>query len=90
MSTRKIHKHRCHWLYQTAQKAEPRYGQKSRSKATLFCWQTGKNIRASECRNCLRSRAITCISSVVCALDHKQPMTEKEWNKRHKQRKAKS
>lgn len=85
---RERYKHRCLWFYRAAQEGQtgmpgfkPR---KARARATLFCWQTGKNIRTRECSNCTKARIVACISSVLCPHDYRQPMTSAEWDKRHK------
>jgi len=79
---RKRYKHRCRWLYQPKKKAG-HYDRKAWPKATLYCWQTGKNIRERECTPCLLARLITVKSYMVNSLPHKQPMTLAEWEKRH-------
>jgi hypothetical protein len=77
------YQHRCRWLYQFKREADE-YNREQRPKAVLYCWQTGKSIRGSECTQCLVARLITVRSSVVNSLPHKQPMTLGEWEKSHK------
>ena len=78
--TRKICKHRCRWLHQPGRR-QLKY-QTGRPRATLFCWQTGKNLRAKECMPCLVARSITLVGGG--GLPHKQPMLSNEWDKRHR------
>lgn len=81
---RTIHKHRCRWLYRPERK--PSRGAYSDTKgwpkAMLFCWQTGKNIRAKECVPCLLALGITSITN-HSGRQHKQPMSSAQWQKRH-------
>lgn len=71
-------RHQCRWLYQPGKKAEE-FDKSHRPQATLFCWQTGKNLRERECSPCLIARFITVQSYMVNSLPHKQPMTAEEW-----------
>lgn len=83
--TRKIHKHRCRWLHQPKRRQKGmkgRFGYRAgQPRTTLFCWQTGKNLRAKECIPCLLAQSITLVAGG--GLPHKQPMTSPEWDKRH-------
>lgn len=79
---RKIHKHRCRWLYQP-RKVGRMYSPKKWPRAVLLCWQTGKRIRTRECTPCLLARLITVQSPVVNSLLHKRPLLRAEWRERH-------
>lgn len=81
MARRKRVKHRCRWLYQFGRRAGAYRA--SRSRATQYCWQTGKNLRTKECLPCLTARLVECKSDILAAHDHKQPMKSVEWDKRH-------
>jgi len=82
---RKIHKHRCLWLYRPKKRGTEymKADRKAWPRAVLFCWQTGKRIRTRECTPCLLARLITVKSNMVNSLGHKRPETTAEWERRH-------